>query len=43
MVAAAGPSTPAVSQVGTEPGGGIGPNKQLRQGVSPGTMAAVKP
>ena len=36
-------STPAVSHVGTDPGGGGSRKTQRRQGPSPGTMVMVMP
>ena len=41
--ATAGPSTPAVSQVGVIPGGGLVSITQRMQGVSPGRIVIVCP
>ena len=43
ITATAGPSTPAVSQVGVMPGGGAVSIRQRRHGVLPGTIVIVCP
>ena len=43
ITATAGPSTPAVSQVGVSPGGGLSSIRQRRQGVTPGRIVIVCP
>ena len=43
ITATAGPSTPAVSQVGVMPGGGLVSIRQRMQGVLPGMIVIVCP
>ena len=43
MTETAGPRTPAVSQVGVIPGGGLSSIRQRRQGVTPGRIVIVWP
>ena len=43
ITATAGPSTPAVSQVGVIPGGGLSSIRQRRHGVMPGRIVIVCP